>query len=181
MMNATFTFYTETRSSWRKSLDKAVQLVLDGKMTRDEFLAASRPSPDARDPLPEARLEAALATKAERDRRAAEWQARQQREADERKAKIDALRDAQVWALGGFYLEEMGEPEYTLAELQEWADSYGYVFAGRLGGEPAFFHAIAPTHNLDANLNHDASSDRKFSFSAALAHLRKWIEERRSR
>lgn len=124
-------FDFSTRSSWRRCLNQAIDLVLGGKMTAEEFRAAARPSPDPRDPNPvtvmEARAEASRQAKEEARRLAAEAAARKATKA----AKIDAWRDKKVWALSGFFLEDTTLELYTLTEIEEWARDYGYCLCGK--------------------------------------------------
>lgn len=126
---------------------------------------------------------ATLAKKAEREQRDAEQREQQQREAAEMKAKVESLRAEQVWALGGFYIEQMSEAAYTLEELEAWAESYGCVFGGNFGGSPQGFNAVCPTLDLSIVLyrHFDIDGKQRFQFERAAKHLREWVAERRLR
>lgn len=178
-MTRTFEFCTESRSAWRRSLDRALQLVAEGKMTVEEFLAAARPSPDSRDPLPATKLRSRLAVAENAEAAAAAEAQHRAAETARRQAAVESLRGQRVWALSGFYLEDATPGLYTLDELRRWADSWGYVFAGQFGGSPTMFSAVADSHGVSVTLNHDVSNDRRFSFAKAASHLAGWIVEQR--
>lgn len=182
-----YEFYTHSRSAWSKSLDKARNRVFDGKMSRAEFLAAVKPSPDARDPNVDAivrNLDRDISLNARAKEREKDAVAKREADRAANEAKVASLAHDRVWSLSGYYMEDVTDANFTLAELKAWASSYGYVFGGRFGGEPMYFAATTPQIEDGAYrvlLGHDVSDERRFDFAKAAVHLREWVAAYRSR
>ena len=119
-----YTFFTHSRSAWRKSVANAARLVAAGRMTEEEFAAAPASS-DPRDPDPAALLatarhnyEAVRAWEA----KAADRAAKEETDRQARAAKIEELRHVRCWRLAGFFIEDLSWASYTLAEIAAWVD-----------------------------------------------------------
>ena len=169
-----------TRSAWNKSIHQAMQAVIAGTMTADEFRAVALPSPDCRDQSPEIRLQMALKTKETRDAQSAQDQDRRRRNEEQRALLFEKYKNECVWVLCGFPMEHTTSPICTLSELRAWARSYGYVFSGDRTG----FSAVAVAddgydQDMALMLEHDIDLERPFRFVKAAQHLANWIKDYR--
>lgn len=134
-----FIFCAETRSAWRKSIDRALEMVTADKMTEAFFLANAPASPDSRDPNPQDMLTSRLRRAAEAEVLQAAATERKQREAEAREQFIREHRDLPVWHLAGFYVDDLSRETYTLAQIEQWCDwARGY-----LGSEQPDLSAVA--------------------------------------
>jgi hypothetical protein len=146
--------------------------VIDGKMTREEFLMAAKPSPDHRDSPPVTILDARIAILAAAARRRADVAAA-------RASKIAHFRNERVWSLAGFWMEDSTPELYSLSNLERWADWAGYPLRGSRATVSAVLMVEGETGEIIVDLSgHFYDSDnpgRLFNFDKCKASLRKFV------
>jgi len=169
-----FTIETGSRSAWRKSTERAIERVLDGRMSEEEFAEIAVPSPDPRDPAPEEMLsKRRAAAQVAADAELLSKQARE-REVAETAAFVAANHADQVWRLCGAYIEDTSCDTYTLDEIRAWAD-WARAY---LGSERPELYATSGKVSLSLAQNLYCTDRRSTDYARAAKDLREFVSER---